>query len=91
MSESSTRRAKRQVETHEYLQMARRMIRAAGTRVGNDDVEYLSELVDLREYLNTAIVSAVAGLRKSGHTWQDIGDATGTTRQAAIMKWSRLV
>jgi len=77
------------VETHEYLQMARRMIRAAGNRVASDDVEYLAELVALREYLNVTIVSAVSGLRNSGHTWQEIGDATGTTRQAAIMKWAR--
>jgi hypothetical protein len=67
------------------------MMRAAGRRVGDDNVEALTDLVALREYLDTVIIMAVRGLRQSGCTWQDIGDATGTSRQAAIMKWARLV
>jgi hypothetical protein len=67
------------------------MVRAAGTRVGTDDVEKLARLVAIHQVVESAIFEAVRGLRAAGHTWQDIGDVTGTTRQAALMKWSKLV
>lgn len=79
----------RTTQTSDYLGMVRRIIRAAGRRVGNADAEDLTELVALRHDLDAAIENAVQQLRASGITWQSIGDATGTTRQAAIMKWSR--
>jgi hypothetical protein len=67
--------------------MVRRMIRAAGTRVSHADPDQLAELVALHHDLDAAILVAVKGQRDSGITWQSIGDATGTTRQAALMKW----
>jgi hypothetical protein len=79
------------VDTGDYLLMLSRILRAAGTRVADADVEDLAALIALREQLDGAILAAVHGLRASGHTWETIGAATGTTRQAAIMKWSRLV
>ena len=75
--------------TADFLAMVRRMIRAAGRRVGSADPEDLTELVALRHELDTAIERAVLDQRASGITWQSIGDATGTTRQAAIMKWRK--
>jgi hypothetical protein len=77
------------VETHEFLKMLRRMVRAAGTRVGRADPEDLAELIAIRIDLDAAIQRAVDGLREDGFTWQSIGDATGTSRQAALMKWRR--
>jgi hypothetical protein len=71
--------------------MMSRMLRSAGTRVADADVEDLAALIHLREQLDEAIVSAVRGLRDTGATWESIGQATGTTRQAAIMKWSKRV
>ncbi|HSS12231.1 MAG TPA: hypothetical protein VLL25_20250 [Acidimicrobiales bacterium] len=79
---------RRYTDTHEYLKMLRRMVKAAGTRVGHADPEDLAELIAIRTDLDTAIRRAVDGLRADGFTWQSIGDATGTTRQAALMKWS---
>lgn len=82
------RKSKRYTETHEYLVVLRRMIRAAGTRVGHGDPTDLAELVALRFVLDEAIRAGVAGLRDDGFTWESIGAATGTTRQAALMKWA---
>jgi hypothetical protein len=82
---------KRAVETPDYLRMVERMIRAAGRRVGRADPEDLGQLVALRFVLDQAIVDAVVGLRNDGITWESIGEATGTTRQAAIMKWAAKV
>lgn len=75
-------------ESAEFLAMMRRMIAAAGRRVANADPDDLALLVDLHEALDDAIVTAVVGQRSAGITWQSIGEATGTTRQAAIMKWA---
>ena len=69
--------------------MLRRMVRDAGRRVGRADPEDLAELVAIRADLDAAIRAAVDGLRAGGFTWASIGEATGTSRQAALMKWSR--
>lgn len=71
-----------------FLKMVRRMIHAAGERVSHDDPELLADLVALRFDLDDAVRAAVRGQKAAGITWQSIGEATGTTRQAAIMKWS---
>jgi hypothetical protein len=72
-----------------YFLMLGRMMRAAGRRVGTADVEDLALLIGVRADLDRAIQAAVDGLRDRGATWQLIGDATGTTKQAAIGKWNR--
>jgi hypothetical protein len=65
------------------------MIRASGPRVGWEDPESLQSLVSLHQELDDAILVAVAGQRATGITWESIGEATGTTRQAAIQKWGK--
>jgi hypothetical protein len=65
------------------------MIKAAGKRVGHADAEDLAELIGIRDDLDTAIQTAVDGLRADGYTWAAIGEATGTSGQAATMKWGR--
>lgn len=67
---------------------AARMIRAAGTRCATEDPDQLAELVALADVLSAAIQTAVDGQRAAGITWQWIGEATGTTKQAAIQKWA---
>lgn len=67
--------------------MMARMLTAAGRRVGDADPEDLTALLELRELVDVAILEAIRGLRNSGSTWQEIGDAVGTTRQAAIMRY----
>ena len=74
----------------EYLAFIRRSIAAAGRRVAQADPEDLALLIELHAYLDDAVAVAVAGQREAGMTWQSIGEATGTTRQAAIMKWAAL-
>lgn len=77
----------REVEAPDFIQMVRRIVRAAGRRMANGDTDQLRDLIAIRGDLDDAILAAVRGLRASGHTWEDIGAATGTTRQAALMKW----
>jgi hypothetical protein len=74
-------------EIPDYIAFMRRIIRAGGDRLAQADAEDLGALIDLRQELDVAIATAVTGLRSSGATWQDIGDATGTSRQAAFQKW----
>jgi hypothetical protein len=84
-----SKRAKRYTRTGDYLHMLRRIVAAAGKRVGDADAEDLAELISIRNDLDRAIQRAVDGLREDGYTWESIGQATGTTRQAALMKWGR--
>jgi hypothetical protein len=65
----------------------RRMLRAAGRRVGRCDLEELGILMELRGDLDNAITVAVEGLRVDGYTWARIGEITGTTRQGAQQRW----
>lgn len=80
--------AKRIYETPEYLAMLRRMIKAGGTRVAQADEIELADLVSLRGALDEAITEAVMG-QKGRVSWAGIGQATGTTRQAAWQKWGK--
>jgi hypothetical protein len=82
---------RQQIDTAAYLRMVARLLANGGKRVADEDPDDLRQLLHLREVLDLAIVEAVRGLRASGCTWQDIGDAIGTTRQAAIMRWSKRV
>lgn len=91
MKSRPVRRRRRVIDTNEFLAMAARIITAAGERVSDADAQDLRALLELRDVLDEAIIAAVAGLRESGTTWEDIGAATGTTRQAAIMKWARRI
>jgi hypothetical protein len=82
---------RRIVDDSAYLAMVRRVIRAAGPRIGGCDVEDLGALVALRQELDAAIVQAVSALRHSGNTWAAIGAATGTSKEAAVQKWAKRV
>lgn len=69
--------------------MLRRLVRNLGTRVGDGDLPDLRQMVALQRELNDAIVAAIRGLRTQGVTWDELGEATGTSRQAAWQKWYR--
>lgn len=70
--------------------MLRRMIAAHGRRVADADPEDLAALLALRDALDDAVAAAVLGQRaRHGRSWADIARATGTTRQAAQMRWGR--
>jgi hypothetical protein len=71
--------------------MVRRILEAAARRVAEGDEESFAALCDLQAVLDTMMAQAVRGLRQSGMTWQQIGDATGTTRQAAHERWAKRI
>ncbi len=73
------------VETPDFLKMLSRMIRAAGRRVAEADEQELIMLTHLRKELETAI----QGQRASGRSWEFIGLALGTTRQAAFQRYGK--
>jgi hypothetical protein len=77
------------VETPEYAAFARRVLRACAARVAEGDVEGLACLVALRSELETAIASAVAGLRSErwAYSWAQVAAVLGTTRQAAQQRY----
>lgn len=78
---------KRERETLDYIAFARRMIRAAGRRVGSGDEPELAALLDLQKELDDAIAAAVHGQRAIGRSWAHIALATGKTRSAAFQRW----
>ena len=71
--------------------MLGRMLAAASRRVAESDVNDFAELAKVERYVGYAMNLAVAGLRRSGYTWDEIGAAAGTTRQAAHQRWARKV
>jgi len=91
MATAPARRRRRTIDTDSYLVAVARLVTNGGRRVADGNVEDLAQLLELRNRLDEAILTAVAGLRDTGVTWQEIGDTIGTTRQAAIMRWAAKV
>ena len=85
-----SKRAKKDVETTEFIGAARRFIRAAGRRVGECDEHELAALLGLRDDLDVAIAEAIAGQRAYGKSWAAIARGTGASREAAYQKWGKL-
>ena len=88
---SDARRRRRHVETLDYLAAVRRMLRAAGRRVGDADEQELRELIAIRAEVDAAIDRAVAGWRAQGRSWAEIGAAAGMSKQAANKRWSSTI
>jgi len=80
---------RRTIEPCDYVAMLRRMIGAAGVRVGHGDPEDVALLLGLQDDLAEAVQASIEAQRATGITWESIGEAVGTTRQAAIMRWGR--
>ena len=83
--------ARREVETSDYIEFAKRIIRRAGERVALADDWDLAELASVYDDLGDAVAVGVAGLRAQGHSWQYIGDALGISRQAAQQRFAEKV
>jgi hypothetical protein len=81
--------AGRSIETPAYVDFAKRIIRGAGKRVAVGDEWELGELISLRDEVEEAIDTAVAGLREQGHSWAYIADGLGVTRQSAYERYSK--
>lgn len=78
---------KRTVDTSQYFLFVSRVLRGTARRAAEIDPSELVELVRLRDDLDDAIHMVVAGVRRSGATWEEIGSALGMTRQAAQQRW----
>jgi hypothetical protein len=78
---------RRHVENDDYAAFLRRVLKAYVRRVGQGDLEALTDLAALETELGTALHDAVHGLRAQGYSWADIGNACAITRQAAHQRW----
>ena len=83
----SRRRRREDVENDAYLVFVARVITAAGKRVAAGDVEALPDLAELSASVDAALITAVAGLREFGYSWEQIASRLGVTRQAAQQRW----
>jgi DNA-directed RNA polymerase specialized sigma24 family protein len=81
-------RRKRRIENDEYAAFARRVLRAYGRRIATGDIDAITELSALSEEVESALGSAVLGLRLLGYSWAEIGKRLGVTRQAVHERWS---
>jgi hypothetical protein len=77
------------METSEYDAFAKRIVRAYGRRVADDDVEYLADLSSLTAEVDKAMRVAIAGLRDGpGHySWGEIARVLGVSPQAARQRY----
>src|SRR4051812_14556383 len=83
-------RRRRYVDTRDFGAMVARMIRAYGRRVQDADVEDLRDMVAMRRMLDEVIESTVTHMRShQDFSWTAIGEAVGTTRQAAQQRYGR--
>ena len=87
-SQGSRRRGRRDsVETSEFAAFTLRVIRAHSRRVGDGDIDSLSDLLDMSRELDAAIATAVRGLHEFSYSWTEIADRLGTSRQNARQRW----
>jgi hypothetical protein len=75
------------VRNSEFDGFARRIVRAYARRVAAGDIEALLALRQPASTVETATADAVQGLRALGHSWADIADRLGMSRQAAQTRW----
>lgn len=75
-------------ENDDYAAFTRRILGAHGRRIGRGDIEGLTELARLADDIDTAVRTAVAGLRAAGFSWADIAIRLGTSRQAAHQRYA---
>lgn len=85
---SPRRRRKKDVETLEYIEFARRIIRAAADRVAEADEFELYEFYALHQEWERGMRTACRGWLRSGRTWTAISAALGfKSRQAARQRF----
>ena len=77
-------------ETPDYCKALRRMVLAAGRRVGQEDPSSLENLVMLEDALARAWHQAVNDLRAAGNSDRMIGEALGITQQAVQQRWAKV-
>ena len=83
----TSRRPRRVVENDDYAAFTRRILTAHAKRIATGDIEGLHGLAALAADIDTALHSAVTGLRAAGYAWADSAARLGVTRQAAQQRW----
>jgi hypothetical protein len=76
-------------ETAEVVGATRRLMKVIGKRIATEDPDDLRHLVQLEQELRQAWGIAIAGIRASGFTDSEIGEALGTSKQAVQQRWPR--
>ncbi len=76
-------------ETPEVVKAVKRLIRAAGKRIAEEDPEALPLLCRLEDEVRDAWRVAIAGQRRAGFSNRDIAEALGVTQPAVTQRWPR--
>lgn len=85
------KRPRRVVENDDFGAFAARIVAAYGRRVARGDIEALTALSELHGEVEQALAVGVAGLRREGWSWTEIGRRFGITKQAAFQRWGHSV
>src|SRR5580658_2738677 len=76
---------------HDYLDIVDRLADAAARSSSGPPLEALTAARDLSAAAGEALQQAVDRARAAGHSWREIGDVLGTTRQAAFQRFGHPV
>jgi hypothetical protein len=76
---------------HDYLDTVDRLADAAARSASGVPLEALAAARDLSAAAGEALQQAVDRARAAGHSWREIGDVLGTTRQAAFQRFGHPV
>lgn len=78
--------------TEEYARFTERMVRSYGRKAlaGDLDVTALEYLASLEAMVAAQTAETVRGLRATGVSWREVGDALGITRAAAFKRYGHL-
>ena len=76
------------VENDDYAAFTRRILAAHAKRIATGDIEGLTALAALAADIDTALHTAVTGLRNQGYSWTEIAARLGTSRQAAQQRFT---
>lgn len=82
--------SKRDTGTDEFVGFVRRIVRAHGRRVADNDIAALGALAAVRAEVDDVIAAAVLTLHdEHGYSWAAIGAELGVTREAAFQRYAR--
>jgi hypothetical protein len=76
-----------------YIPFAQRALRGLGKRAGRGDLSTLTELANMRGYIDELVADAVAAQRNDPmhpKSWTEIGDALGIARQVAQRRFAHV-
>lgn len=77
-------------EDVQFVSFARRVLRALGRRA-HRNIDVLPMLGSLLAEFDEVTVNAIVGALADGHSWQDVGDRLGVTKQAAHLRYAARV